>query len=109
MIRELQISTFMKEKVSFLTALARDIASRLHLIDTEIQADDGDVLLDERDVAELLASLETMNNDPSLWEPTSDRWLPRSAYAGLLQASVEEYYRANQAVEDAPDAFGERL
>jgi hypothetical protein len=112
MIGELQISGFMREKVRLLAALGRDIAQRLSLFDLQETGDDteGDVgPFDERDIAEFLGSLETMERDDAMFEPPSDRWLPRFAPAGLLQATIDDYYRANNSVVTVDSRYGERL
>ena len=99
----------MREKVNFLASRARDFARQLHLFDIEQETEEDDIVIDERDTAELLASLRTMESDSALWEPESDRWLPRSADASLLQSCIDDFYRANNAVQEGEAVFGEQL
>ena len=91
MIRELQMSRFMRGKVSFLAQVSRDIRHRLHLFDIE-QVQEGDITIDERDASELVVSLQTMEQDSALWEPESDRWLPQNADTSLLQSCIDNFY-----------------
>jgi hypothetical protein len=111
MIAQLQLSSFVREKVRYLSTVARDMVQRLSLFDLEGEPEPGDIdeSIDERDVAEFLASLESMDSDESLWEPASSRWLPRHAYAGVLQSALDDYYRVNDAVAPAVNVFGEHL
>jgi hypothetical protein len=109
MIRELQLASFMKEKISFLAMLARDMASLLgtYLIDED---PNEETEIEDRDVAELVASLESMERDPGLWgDPESINWLPRHSYAGMLQSSLDEYYRQNDSVIRTDNLYGEKL
>jgi len=97
MIRELHISRFMKEKVSFLAALARDMVQTLPGLAEDFSGE-GPEEIDDRDVAELVTSMEALDADPTLWEPT-DNWHPRNANAAILQSCLDEYYRENDAVQ----------
>lgn len=99
----------MREKVNFLASLARDIARQLHLFDIEPETKEDDITIDEQDTAELLSSLYAMESDTKLWETESDRWLPRKGYAALLQNCIDEFYRANNAVQKSDGVFGEQL
>lgn len=109
MIRELQATRFMREKVNFLASLARDIARRLHLFDIEQETEEDDITIDEQEASELLSSLYAMESDSALWETESDRWLPRNGYAALLQSCIDEFYRTNNAVQEDEGVFGEKL
>jgi hypothetical protein len=94
----------MKEKVSFLAAIARDMVQTLPGFADEF-SDEGPEEIDERDVAELIASLEAIDADPTLWNPPTDKWLPRNPYAGMLQSCLDEYYRENDSVVGLDQAF----
>jgi hypothetical protein len=86
----------MKEKVSFLASIARDMIQTLPGFAEEF-SDEGPEEIDDRDVAELVSSMEALDSDPTLWEPI-DTWLPRNANAAILQSSMDEYYRENGVV-----------
>ena len=96
MIRELHLSTFVREKVSFLTRLARETGTLLTEFAPGGFPDEGPEEINNRDVAELLSSLETMTIDQALWDPPSERWLPRSAYAGILQSTLDRFLPAKR-------------
>lgn len=97
----------MREKINFLSALARDFWQQLHLYDIEVE--EFDISLEKRDIDELLLSLDTMRADSVLWELESDRWHPRNAYACLVQSCIDTFYRANNSVEPDDNVFGEQL
>jgi len=110
MISELQLPTFMREKVSFLAALARDMVRILPEFTADEFSDEGPEEIDERDIVELVSSLQATEVDLALEEERkSNVWLPRNAYAAILQSSLDEYYRQNGSVILAENRFGERL
>jgi hypothetical protein len=108
MISELQIPGFMREKISYLAGLARDIVRILPEFTADEFSDEGPEEIDERDVAELVGSLEAMDFDLQN-DRRSNLWLPRNAYAALLQSSLDEYYRQNGSVVPQENKFGESL
>jgi hypothetical protein len=110
MISELQLAAFMRGKISYLAGLARDMERILPDFTTEEFADEGSEQIDERDVVDLIGSLTAMEVGLGLEEDLrSNLWLPRNAYAALLQSSLDEYYRQNGSVIPAENRFGESL
>ena len=69
MIRELHDSGFMREKVGFLAALARDMQRDLAGHWPADYFDQGPEEIRPEDVAELLADFEIIERDQTLWEP----------------------------------------
>src|SRR4029077_14506615 len=72
--------------------------------------DEGPEEIDDRDIAELIGSLEAMELDVDLQsDQRSNIWLPRNAYAAILQSSLDEDYRRNGSVMLEENKFGEKL
>jgi hypothetical protein len=114
MIRQLLDSNFMREKVAFLAALARDVQSRLVEVDAEGTDEDADFVgsgpINQTDVDEMVENLKRLDQDQTLWTPSTDTWIPRDAYAAILQSCLDKFYRSNNRVTTQSDnIFGETL
>jgi hypothetical protein len=108
MISQLQVHGFMRDKINFLSSLARDIRTSFSSL-TDLQfAEEGPEEIDARDVAELLGSMEALEGDETLSRDAA-YWMPHNAYAALLQATLDTYYRVNESVISDGGRFGETL
>jgi hypothetical protein len=106
MIRQLQDSDFMRNKVGFLRSLAHDVRSWL----AGAEADDTPAqTLDQIDVDEMVTALEKLDNDEALWTSPSDCWLPHDSDAAILQSCMDDYYRENDCITADNGIFGEAL
>jgi calcineurin-like phosphoesterase family protein len=103
----------MREKVAFLASLAADLQSRLVEVDAEGMEDDPDFEgigpIDQTDVDEMVENLRRMERDQTLWTPANDTWMPRDAYAAILQTLLDKFYRRNNRVRPDDSIFGEAL
>ena len=109
MIDKLHIAGFMREKVSFLKALAREAARSLVEWGEEVFSDEGPEELNEADIEEMIGRLERMDANAGLWADSSAPWLPRHAIAAILQSSMDESYRENDCVQPDNTIMGETL
>ena len=108
MIAQLQAPGFMREKIRFLAMLARDLRTSIAELGDLDFFDEGPEDLDESDAAELVGSMEALDSDETLYRDGA-YWMPRNAYAAMLQSSLDLYYRVNDSVGAVDSPFGEAL
>jgi hypothetical protein len=112
MIRQLQNSKFMREKVRMLVNLIDNARTWVTGPDARgIEENDDEAgEITETDVEEVVAGLRRLDGVGALWEPATDLWLPHDRDAAILQSSMDEYYRQNgSVVPDDSSVFGEML
>lgn len=92
---------------------ARDVSSWLTIATAEgVELEPGETPLDQEDVEAMITGIEKLERDQGeepFWEPATDLWMPRDPDAAMLQSSLDEYYRRNDAVALDPNIFGEML
>jgi hypothetical protein len=108
MIEQLQSSAFMRDKIGFLAVLARDIRNTIAELTVLRFAEEESEEINNLDITELLGSMAALEHDETL-NGDADYWLPHNAYAALLQANLDTYYRVNRSVEQDTSRFGETL
>ena len=97
MIAQLQVFGFVKEKINYLSILARDLGRSIgELADLQF-SDEGPEELSDLDIAEFLGSMEALERDETLGGDAA-YWMPHNAYAAMLQSNLDTYYRVNQSV-----------
>jgi Calcineurin-like phosphoesterase len=108
MIYQLQVPGFMQDKIRLLSILARDMRDSIAEFTGLQFSEEEPEEINDLDVAELLGSMEALERDETL-SGDAAYWLPRNAYAALLQGNLDTYYRVNQSVMPDESRFGETL